>query len=53
MPGVAILGNSDVLKPGESAIAIGSPLGDFKNTVTVGVISAMGRSLDTGQVYLL
>ncbi|MCE1253273.1 MAG: S1C family serine protease, partial [Anaerolineae bacterium] len=34
---VAALGNSDVLKPGETVIAIGSPLGDFKNTVTVGV----------------
>jgi 2-alkenal reductase len=51
VPAVANLGNSDVLKPGESVIAIGSPLGDFKNTVTVGVISATGRSIDTGQGY--
>ena len=51
MPAVAVLGNSDVLKPGESVIAIGSPLGDFKNTVTVGVVSATGRSIDTGQGY--
>src|SRR6185436_7892711 len=29
----------------------GSPWGDFKNTVTVGVVSAMGRSLDTGNGY--
>ena len=36
MPGVAVLGNSDNLKPGETVIAIGSPLGDFRNTVTVG-----------------
>ena len=35
MPAVAPIGNSDALKPGETAIAIGSPLGDFKNTVTV------------------
>jgi 2-alkenal reductase len=53
MPAVATLGNSDTLKPGETAIAIGSPLGDFKNTVTVGVISATGRSLDTGNGYQL
>jgi 2-alkenal reductase len=53
VPAVAQLGNSDSLKPGETAIAIGSPLGDFKNTVTVGVISATGRSLDSGQGYLL
>lgn len=47
----ADLGNSDVLKPGETVIAIGSPLGDFKNTVTVGVVSATGRNLDTGRGY--
>jgi serine protease Do len=40
-----------VLNPGESVIAIGSPLGNFKNTVTVGVVSAMGRSIDTGNGY--
>ena len=52
-PTVAIMGNSDVLRPGESVIAIGSPLGDFKNTVTVGVVSATGRAIDTGQGYLI
>ncbi|NPV39859.1 MAG: PDZ domain-containing protein [Anaerolineae bacterium] len=51
MPGVAVLGNSDNLKPGETVIAIGSPLGDFRNSVTVGVVSATGRSLDTGNNY--
>jgi 2-alkenal reductase len=51
VPAVATLGNSDALRPGESVIAIGSPLGDFKNTVTVGVVSATGRSIDTGQGY--
>jgi S1-C subfamily serine protease len=48
LPAPASFGNSDILKPGETAIAIGSPLGDFKNTVTVGVISGTGRSIDTG-----
>jgi serine protease Do len=51
VPAVATLGNSDLLQPGETVIAIGSPLGDFKNTVTVGVVSATGRSIDTGQGY--
>ncbi len=46
-----VLGNSDILKSGETLIAIGSPLGDFKNTVTVGVVSATGRSIDTGNGY--
>jgi 2-alkenal reductase len=53
VPAVAHLGNSDVLNPGETVIAIGSPLGDFKNTVTVGVVSATGRSIDTGNGYTI
>ena len=40
---VASLGNSDVLRVGEWAIAIGNPFG-LDQTVTVGVISATGRS---------
>jgi len=51
VPGVAELGNSDVLRPGETVIAIGSPLGQFRNTVTVGVVSAIGRTLDTKRGY--
>ena len=51
VPAVANLGNSDALNPGETVIAIGSPLGDFKNTVTVGVVSATGRSIDSGLGY--
>ncbi|MHC1781155.1 MAG: S1C family serine protease [Anaerolineaceae bacterium] len=51
VPAFAQLGNSDALKSGETVIAIGSPLGDFKNTVTVGVVSATGRSIDTGEGY--
>ncbi len=51
VPAVAKLGDSNLLQPGESVIAIGSPLGDFKNTVTVGVVSATGRAIDSGQGY--
>ncbi len=51
VPGVAGFGNSDALNPGESVIAIGSPLGDYKNTVTVGVVSATGRTISTQDGY--
>jgi S1-C subfamily serine protease len=53
VPASVTLGNSDRMDPGESVIAIGSPLGDFKNTVTVGVVSATGRSIDTGNGYTM
>jgi serine protease Do len=51
VPAVASLGDSSQLNPGETVIAIGSPLGEFKNSVTVGVISGTGRSIDTGNGY--
>lgn len=40
---IVSIGNSDSLKPGEWAIAIGNPLG-LDNTVTVGIISGTDRS---------
>ena len=47
---VAPLGNSKNLKPGQLAIAIGSPYDvEFRNTVTTGVVSAVGRSINIGQ----
>ncbi len=51
VPAAAVMGNSDALSQGETVIAIGSPLGEFMNTVTVGVVSATGRSIDTGLGY--
>lgn len=42
LPTVSV-GNSDQLRPGEWAIAIGNPLG-LDNTVTAGIISGTGRS---------
>lgn len=41
------LGDSDALQVGELAIAIGNPLGSFESTVTVGVISANSREMNT------
>ncbi|NES86664.1 MAG: PDZ domain-containing protein [Moorea sp. SIO2B7] len=43
------LGKAENLTPGEWAIAIGNPLG-LDNTVTVGIISALGRS--SSQVWV-
>jgi len=42
---VAELGDSEALVAGEHVLAIGSALGDFRNTVTAGIISGLGRRL--------
>lgn len=39
------IGDSDSLKPGEPAIAIGNPLGKYSNSVTQGIISGIGRTV--------
>ena len=41
-------GDSDKLKVGQTAIAIGNPLGQYQNTATVGIISGLGRSIEAG-----
>ncbi len=38
------LGSSDLLRPGEQVIAIGSPMRSFEGTVTAGIVSGLGRS---------
>jgi 2-alkenal reductase len=43
VPNVVPLGDSDALKPGQTVLAIGSPLGNFTNTVTQGIVSATNR----------
>jgi len=42
---VVRLGNSDKLQIGQTVIAIGNALGEFRNTVSVGVISGLGRTI--------
>lgn len=46
VPDVVELGDSDVLKRGETVIAIGNPLGlDFSGSVTTGVVSGTDRAV--------
>jgi len=42
------LGDSSKLKAGQSVIAIGNALGEFRNTVSTGVISGLARSITAG-----
>jgi 2-alkenal reductase len=51
VPATLPFGNSDTLRPGDRVVAIGSALGDFTNTVTEGIISALNRSLQTSDGY--
>ena len=48
----APIGDSSTIQVGQQAIAIGSPLGEFTDSVTSGIISAIGRSIpvETGEL---
>ena len=50
---VAQLTNSDDVPVGATVVAIGSPLGEFQNTVTTGVVSGKGRRLQVSQNVFL
>jgi serine protease Do len=45
------LGDSTNLKTGQTVIAIGTALGQFRHTVTTGVISGLGRGIEAGDPY--
>jgi len=46
------LGDSDKIKVGQTVIAIGTALGEFRSTVTRGVISGLGRGITAGTPFL-
>ncbi len=46
-----IMGDSSKIKVGQMAIAIGTALGEFRNTVTVGVVSGLGRGITAGSPF--
>ena len=44
----AELGSSDALQVGQFVLAVGNALGEFRNSVTSGIVSAKNRSIDAG-----
>lgn len=44
----ATLGDSDSIKLGQTAIVIGNALGEFRNTVSLGVVSGLSRNVTAG-----
>jgi len=45
------MGDSSKIKVGQLAIAIGTALGEFRHTVTTGVISGVGRGITAGSPF--
>ncbi|HAR99626.1 MAG TPA: hypothetical protein DEA89_01505 [Candidatus Moranbacteria bacterium] len=48
---VATLGDSDVLKIGQTVVAIGNSLGEFSNSVSRGIVSGLKRNLSAGSGF--
>lgn len=44
-------GDSDALMPGQTVVAIGNALTEFRNSVSVGVVSGLARSITAGDRY--
>lgn len=54
VPGVLSFGDSNALQLGETVVAIGSPLGNYRGSVTAGVVSGLNRTVDgTGESGLI
>jgi 2-alkenal reductase len=53
LPGVATVGDSSQMRAGDQVVALGTPLGQFANSVSEGIIGGLNRSLDTGSGYRL
>ena len=45
------LGDSSRLEVGQYVVAIGTALGEFRNTITTGVVSGLGRGITAGSSY--
>jgi serine protease Do len=54
VPGVLSFGDSNALQLGETVVAIGSPLGSYRGSVTSGVVSGLNRTVqETGDTGLI
>ncbi len=49
---IAVLGDSDSLKVGQQVVAIGNALG-YGQSVTTGIVSALGRKIDTADAAMI
>jgi serine protease Do len=43
--------NSDIVKPGQSVIAIGNALNEFRNSVSLGIVSGLSRTITAGDMF--
>jgi S1-C subfamily serine protease len=46
------IGDSNSVRPGQMVFAIGSPLGDFPNSVSFGVVSGLNRALEMNEFVI-
>jgi S1-C subfamily serine protease len=47
LPGVSKVGDSSQMRAGDPVVAIGSPLGEYTNSVSEGIIGGLNRTLST------
>lgn len=45
------MGNSSKIKVGQLVVAVGTPLGEFRGSVTQGIVSGIGRGITAGSVF--
>ncbi|MCO5223557.1 MAG: trypsin-like peptidase domain-containing protein [Thermomicrobiales bacterium] len=53
VPGTVAWGDSSTMRPGDEVVAIGTPYGEFNNTVSDGMIGALDGDLNSGGGYSL
>ena len=42
---ICLIGNSSALSPGDQVVVIGTPLGEYPDSVSSGVVSGLGRQI--------